>query len=116
MADKAKYAGNSQHKSRPGDYGLAPATSPRPGKTLCDADGEFPAARAEELLRDGIRRGMVSIQERSDWPQNVWAVSGDVVFEGQLENRSQGVYHGYPVPIDDDFRKLILKEWTRRER
>jgi hypothetical protein len=115
IADRVQYAGNPQHKSKANDYGLRPPTSPRPGKTLCDALGEFPKHRAEELLRCGLLRGMISAQERGGWPQNIWAVFEGNAFESQLENQKQGIYHGYPMPVDDDFRRLILAEWPRRE-
>jgi hypothetical protein len=115
MAEKVQYTGNPQHKSKPNDYNLRPPVSPRPGKTLCDALGEFPKQRAEELLRHGLTRGMVSVQERGGWPQNVWAVFEGNAFESQLENHEQGTYHGYPMPVEDDFRKLVLAEWPRRE-
>lgn len=72
-------------------------------------------AEAERLLAEGIKKGMVSIQQRNGWPQNVWAVSStDMVLEAQLENQDQGVYHGYPLPRDDDFREKVLEEWRRR--
>jgi hypothetical protein len=61
MACRIRYGGNPEHKCRPGDYGLVPPANPRPGKTLCDAEGEFPKARAEELLRAGLLRGMASV-------------------------------------------------------
>jgi hypothetical protein len=116
MAARARYGGNPEHKSRPGDYQLTPAVNPRPGKTLCDARGEFPKVRAEELLQGGFLRALVSDQERGGWPQNVWSVLGDEPYESQLENKDQGIYHGYPMPKDDDFRILVLAEWIRRER
>lgn len=115
MAGRVRYGGNSEHKSKPNDYGLKPPTNPRPGKTLCDAINEFPKGRAEELLRNGLLRGMVSVQERDGWPQNVWSVFEGEPFESQLESRGQGVYHGYPMPTDDDFRNMVLAEWKRRE-
>lgn len=116
MASRVGYGGNPEHKSRPSDYGLAPPAVPRPGKTLCDAAGEFPKARAEKLLREGLLRGMVSTQERSGWPQNIWSVAHGEPYEAQLENNDRGVYHGYPMAKDDDFRELVLAEWTRHER
>jgi hypothetical protein len=58
---------------------------------------------------------MVSVQSRDAWPQNVWSVLEGEAYEAQLENREVGVYHGYPMPSDDDFRHLILLEWGRRE-
>lgn len=115
-AGRVGYGGNPEHKSRPGDYGLVPPANPRPGKTLCDAAGEFPKAGAEGLLREGLLRGMVSIHQRGGWPQNIWSVAHGEPYEAQLENNDQGVYHGYPMPKDDDFRSIVLTEWTRRER
>lgn len=112
---EASYGGNPEHKSSPGDYGLSPPCSPRPGKTLCDKGREFPKERAEQLLRAGLERGMISRQVNGSWPQNVWAISQDgEVFEGQLENRAIGAYHGYPMPEDDDFRTTVIEEWNRR--
>ena len=114
MAKRAGYGGNPEHKSRPGDYNLVPAASPRPGKTLCDKTAEFSKAKAEELLRSGFCKGMVSLQQWNGWPQNVWSVLDGEPFEAQLENREKGTYHGYPMPLADDFRQVVLKEWTQR--
>jgi hypothetical protein len=116
MAATVGYGGNPEHKSQPGDYDLVPPAIPRAGKTLCDAAGEFPKARAEELLRAGLLRGMVSVQERGGWPQNIWSAADGEAYEAQLENQELGVYHGYPMPKDDDFRSVVIAEWTRRER
>ena len=116
MAAIVRYGGNPEHKSRPSDYGLTPPASPRPGKTLCDGAAEIPKARAAELLRAGIRRGIVSVHESSGWPQNVWAVADGEAYEAQLENRELGAYHGYPMPNDDDFRVNVMAEWNNRDR
>lgn len=37
LAERALYGGNPEHKRSPGDFGLTPASGPRPGKSLCDA-------------------------------------------------------------------------------
>ncbi len=114
LAKRAKYGGNPEHKSRPGDYGLSPPSSPRPGKTLCDKDRSFSKAEAEQLLKEGLRKGMTS-SLASEWPQNVWAVSlGGEVFEAQLENSVQGIYHGYPLQENDSFRAHVISEWKQR--
>ena len=114
-AKKALYGGNPEHKIRPGDYGLPQTTNRYQNKTLCDADRKFLKAEAEELLKEGLRKGMISVQKRNEWPQNVWAVSADQqVFEAQLENQDNGTYHGYPLPESDDFRLLVLSEWPNR--
>jgi hypothetical protein len=115
LAEEAGYGGNPEHKSKPADFCLVPATNPRPGKTLCDKVRDFTKAEALGLVRAGFKRGMVSVQFRGAWPQNVWSVLEDEVFEAQLENFEFGVYHGYPMPSDDDFRHLILREWRCRE-
>ena len=58
---------------------------------------------------------MISPAQRGEWPQNVWAVSeSGVAFEAQLENKILGVYHGYPMPMADDFRTMVIQEWERR--
>src|SRR4051794_5366607 len=101
LASRAEYGGNPEHKRSPADFGLTPPVSPRPGKTLCDGAGQVAKADAERLLRAGLKKDMLSEQRRSGWPKNVWAVHEGQAFEAQLENSDQGVYHGYPMPIDD---------------
>ena len=108
---EARYGGNPEHKMRPNDYGLTPPCNPRPGKTICDEFRDFPRADAVALLHQGFNRGMVSVQVRNGWPQNVWAVSDKgEAFEAQLENKSTGAYHGYPMPEADDFRLEVIEE------
>lgn len=115
LAQRSQYGGNPEHKYNPEDYELTPPARPRPGKTLCDAAGPIVKADAERLLQNGIAKGMVSTRQLNGWPQNVWVVTDTgTAFEAQLENRDQGIYHGYPMPTDDDFREKVLEEWARR--
>jgi hypothetical protein len=114
LARRAAYGGNPEHKRSPGDFDLMPPVNPRPGKTLCDATSPVAKVDAKRLLRSGLRKGMISEQWRGGWPKNVWAVDREEAFEAQLENSDQGMYHGYPMPIDDDFRKIVLIEWAQR--
>ena len=115
LAHKVKYGGNPEHKRSPGDYGLTPPASPRPGKMLCDGQRPILRPEAQTLLEAGLRKGMVSVQCRDNWPQNVWALSeAGEVFEAQLENAVLGVYHGYPMPSHDDFRASVIGEWRKR--
>jgi len=101
-ADEVGYGGNPEHKRNPGDFGLTPPSSPRPHKTHCDPAGIFRREQALKLLREGIRRGLVSEQPGDGYPQNVWAVSAEgIPFEAQLENTANGTYHGYPMPKED---------------
>lgn len=112
LAGEVRYGGNPEHKRNPGDFGLSPPASPRRTKTLCDGAGVFSRALALELLREGIRRGLVSDWNGTGYPQNVWSVSADgVPLEAQLENPANGTYHGYPMPEDDAFREIVISKW-----
>lgn len=116
LAARATYGGNPEHKRSRGDYGLTPPASPRPAKTLCDGERPILKPEATALLRSGMRKGTTSATSPGGWPQNIWSVSdAGEVFEAQLENAAQGSYHGYPMPEDDDFRRLVLKEWKARD-
>ncbi len=107
-----RYSGNPEHKRNPGDFGLEPPSSPRLGKSLCDAVKIYTRGEASELLTSAFLRGLFSIQEREGWPQNVWAVTVDGhPVEAQLEGA--GIYHGYPMPAADPFRDEILARWER---
>ncbi len=115
LAEQASYCGNPEHKRNPGDFDLSPPSDPRQGKTLCDEAQVFNRAVATALLKDGLRRGLASLQVRNGWPQNVWAVTeDDVPMEAMLENREIGAYHGYPMLSDDPLRDVVLARWKRR--
>ena len=113
LAGCVKYGGNPEHKSNPGDFQLHPPAQPRADKTLCDGVGIFRKAEALRLLREGAAKGLISEQTRGGFPQNIWAVTTDrYPLEAQLENQPQGIYHGYPMPMNDDFRSEVLKRWN----
>lgn len=108
------YGGNPEHKRNPGDFGLTPPSLPRADKTLCDGVGIVSRRHAVNLLREGIRRGLISTQTRGRFPQNIWAVTSDgAPLEAQLENAETGTYHGYPLPEHDPFRECVLARWSR---
>ena len=111
LVGSVRYRGNPEHKRNPGDFGLTPASAPRPGKTLCDEVQVFTHSEALRLLQAGFQRGMISAQERNGCPQNVWAVTG----QGQpleAQREGDGIYHAYPMPEADPFREMILARWT----
>ena len=92
IALSVRYGGNPEHKRNPGDFGLTPPAQPRPDKSLCDDLGIFSKAKAERLLQEGARKGMVSQARREGFPQNIWAVTLDgSPVEAQLENASSGI-------------------------
>jgi len=116
LAKTVSYGGNAEHKRNRGDFSLSPPFGPRTSKTLCDEAQVFTREKALFLLREGIRRGLVSEQRRNGWPQNVWAVADNgVPLAAQLENRDRGVYHGYPMLADEPQRDEILKRWREHE-
>lgn len=112
LAARVRYGGNPEHKRNPGDFGLTPPASPRRNKTLCDEARIVRRSVALELLREGIRRGLVSQWNGTGYPQNVWAVSAEgIPLEAQLENPANGTYHGYPMPDGDPFRERVIARW-----
>lgn len=116
LEKRVRYGGNPEHKMNPGDFGLEPPSSPRPDKTLCDGTGIFEREKAVALLREGVRRGLISVQERDGLPQNIWAVTADgIPLEAQLENQASATYHGYPMPINDPLGSEIVRRWKLYE-
>ena len=114
LANVVVYGGNPEHKRDRGDFGLTPPAQPRADKTLCDGANVVTRSEAEGLLKEGVKRGLVSVQKRGQFPQNIWAVTDrGCPLEAQLENQQRGIYHGYPVPHTDPFREVILEYWNR---
>lgn len=112
LARTVKYGGNPEHKRNPGNFGLTPPAAAKPHKTLCDDCGIFDRAVAKRLLASGARKGLVSVQMKGEWPQNIWAVTDDgCPLEAQLENQETGTYHGYPLPESDPMRATVLARW-----
>lgn len=111
LAAKVRYGGNPEHKRNPGDFNLNPPSNPRQAKTLCDEVEIFKRAEALALLKEGLRRGLVSVQERNGWPQNIWAVVNGRSLQAMLENAEQGTYHGYPLQENEPLAEEILKRW-----
>ena len=114
LADAATYGGNPEHKRNPGDFGLQPPSFPRQGKSLCDNAQVFTRSEAIRLVKEGLRRGLISSQERNGWPQNVWAVATNgTPLEAMLENATSGTYHGYPMLDSDPLAEVVLARWMQ---
>lgn len=110
--ENVRYGGNPEHKKNPGDFDLSPPSNPRQGKTLCDNAEMVRRDEVLRLIREGIRRGMLSEQMRNGWPQNIWAVAPNgMPLEAQLENPVNGTYHGYPLQDVDPLSAIIKKAW-----
>lgn len=92
---------------------MTPPAAPRPDKTLCDRVEVFREQEAVNLLREGIRKGLISERRDGEFPRNVWAVTEDgSPVEAQLQNREQGIYHGYPMTSADPFAEKVLEKWN----
>lgn len=114
LVEGVRYCGSPYHKLNPADYGL-PETKPRPDKTLCDVARRVDFTEALALLREGVRKGLVSVQWRGQWPQNIWSVDQEgVVYEAQLQNVEAGEYHGYPMTLDMEFAEHVREAWRQR--
>ena len=70
--------------------------------------------KALQLLRDGLRKGLVSDRLIGQWPRNVWSVTdGGIAMEAQLENPESGTYHGYPMPDSDPLSESVIERWEK---
>jgi hypothetical protein len=108
---KVRYKGSPAHKRDPGDFNLSPPAAPRQNATLCDEAGVFKKVRAQQLLKSGVKAGLISQRSVKGYPAQIWTVDDKgVVFEAELENSEQGDYHGYPLPLADPFRLVVLKK------
>ncbi|MBT9548960.1 MAG: hypothetical protein IV090_26445 [Candidatus Sericytochromatia bacterium] len=116
LASCIGYGGNPEHKKKPGDFGLTPPSGPRAGKSLCDAVEVFTREEALGLLKEGVKKGLISERFDGKWPKNIWSVieknGHQVALEAQLESTECGIYHGYPMQEDDPFSQEIIKRWN----
>lgn len=113
-AQKLCYTGNPCHKRNPGDYGLQPPAAPRPDKTLCDSTGIYRRADAEQLLREGLKRRLISAEDRHGMPSIIWAMTDTgIPVEARLDS-SNGSYHGYPLQQNDPIARVIEDLWAER--
>lgn len=81
---------------------------------ICDRVNILTRAEATRVLKKGIRKGLISVQERNGWPQNVWSVTNaGEPLEAELENQEIGRYHGFPMALNDPFREDVIKRWSK---
>lgn len=116
LALAADYSGNPLHKISPGDFGLTPPaqarkpSSEQQSRSLCDTAKVFKREDAVRYLREGLRRGMISITRVNGWPKQVWAVTdGGIAMEAQRDR--DGSYHGYAMPLDDPMEDIVKRRW-----
>ncbi len=115
LARSVVYRGSPLHKRSPGDFGLTPPSSPRPGKTLCDGVGIFQLKIATRLLRQGAENGLVSKDADHGFPRYIWMViNEDDVLEARCDDPKNGTYHGYPLEKNDPMADVVIKQWQER--
>jgi hypothetical protein len=115
LASKVVYVGSGFHKRNPGDLGLVIPPQPRPNKTLCDAVHISERSVAQQLLENGVKFSLISVQCRGELPQNIWAVApGDIALEAQLDNVERATYHGYPMLGGDPLAQEVLRRWKEQ--
>jgi hypothetical protein len=115
LARQAVYTGSGYHKLRPAVYNFGPTGSPRPTKSVCDGIRVVPKDEAQQLLTNGIMKGMISEPPEQGLPTYVWSVDGQgEVYEAKTHSNNQGQYHGYRLEESDAMRHEILKTWKQR--
>ena len=112
----ARYGGSPNHKLHPNDYGFDPPNNPRPSKSPCDDLRPIAKKEAAKLLRDGIRKGMISRTEAGQLPKYIWAVDAQGgVYEAKTKPGQEIHYHGYRLGEDErQMRAEVLSEWEKR--
>lgn len=112
LAQSLVYAGSGMHKTKPGDYGFQPPTSPRPEKNVCDDLRIVLRAEAQRLFSAAILIGMVSaLPEGGTEPKFAWALDEDgEAYEAKVGN---GGYHGYRLRHDDAMRDAVVAAWRK---
>ena len=100
LAEQVKYVGSPEHKDFPSFAGQPRlrADATRCPRELTDLE------LVNQWLRNAVRRGAVGDDWEGRFPRKIWYKDGDIVYEGRLVNRGNGVYKGYPI------RK---EEWPR---
>lgn len=92
-AGKVRYTGSPYHRSSGSKAGLVVQ---RAGlSSRCPPS--WTNQEATRVLRLGIIEGRVSQLWTNRYPQFVWHLDGDVLYEARLTNSGNGEYHGYPL-------------------
>ena len=116
LSKKVIYTGSPALKRDPGDFKLTPPAAARQNATLCDDAKVYTWLEATSLLKQGAAKGLVDARSVDGFPCLIWSVREEdgTVFEAQLENANLGQYHGYPMPLSDPFRQVVIDRTRRR--
>jgi len=112
LADQFGYVGSAIHKRFPGNYGFQPPVNPRGWKSLCDRERIILLEEAQQLLREGILKGLISPHFENGAPKYVWSVDANSrPYEAKL---GLGGYHGYMLEAEDNMAEMVLRAWAKR--
>ena len=117
FAELARYCGRPYHLRKPQAKDFS-ATAHGFNKSPCDGNISLRRPEANQLLREGIRRSMIS-EWRQEYPPNyvlpkyVWAVKDIHVFEAKLSKGTPN-YHGYELLENDSYRDYVMDVWKKR--
>ena len=86
LSGQVTYRGNPKHKLNPSPShpGIKPGGNL--SRSVCDHDATLDRSRndASELLKEGVRKGLVSATSTKKFPNFIWAKSSIVVANGLL--------------------------------
>jgi hypothetical protein len=92
-AGKVRYTGSPYHRS--------PGSKAGPVAQRAGLSSRCPASwtnqEATRVLRLAIIEGRISEAWTNAYPNFVWHLEGDVLYEARLTNAGNGEYHGYPL-------------------
>jgi hypothetical protein len=93
LAERVTYEGSPKHKRSP-KYFSNPEF--RSSGSICPPVITHDLPKIMEWLRIGIQKGAIS-SLRGEYPQNIWYLDGEILFEAVLTNKENGQYHGFPL-------------------
>ena len=92
-------AGNVRYTGSP--YHRSPGSKSGPIAQRAGLSSRCPPSwtnqEATRVLRLGILEGRVSEGWTNRYPNYVWHLEGDTLYEAKLTNSGNGEYHGYPL-------------------
>ena len=95
LATRVRYTGSAEHKDYPSFAG-SPAL--RSDATRCEKS--IGQEEAEEMLKEAVRRGLVSEDSEGGYPRYIWGRLRGEVYIARLINQGQGWYKGWR--LDDE--------------
>ena len=96
IAQKARYAGSTHHRTMPDKHGRSPTN--KRGRTKCPKDLQQNPDLVQEWLKQGILlRQFGKFAKGDKFPRVVWYKDGETIFEARLTNRASGEYHGFAL-------------------